>query len=417
MKKEIKIFDISYDGAGVGKLDGKVVFVPKTLPDEIVEVNIVDSKKKFLKASCEKVVAPSDRRENAICPYFDICGGCDFQHCGYDFEQEIKKQILKTEISKVEYFGDIDFVKSDKRFFYRNKIKLEVEGNKIGYFKPKSHNFFEIKTCPIADEKILKTFPLIEEFLLENQFENLKNIYIKNVDENIGICFLFSKNARKMQKNIKKLDIFNGFSIFFAYGDILESDKTDVKFVFGKQKLEKKSHGFCFEISPQAFLQVNDEIAEKLYDYVLGFCQDKNVVNAYSGQGLLTALISKKAKKVFGIEYQKSAHNCAEKLKEKSALINMYNICGKVEDNLVDVLSKEKIDLIVLDPARDGCKNDVLEAIISTNVNEIVYVSCNFATLVRDLKVLKKEYKISSVKIFDMFPCTANMETVVYLHK
>ena len=415
--REVEIFDVSYDGAGVGKLDDKVVFVPKTLPNEKVQVRVEDTKGKYLTATCEKVFVASEKREAAKCPYFEICGGCDFQHCGYDFEKQLKEKILKSELAKVGYFGELEFVKSDKRFFYRNKIKLEVEGDKIGYFKPKSHNFFEVKTCPISDEKILKTLPLIEEFLRENCFENLKNVYIKSVDENVAIFFLFSKNAKKMQKNVKKIDIFRKFWIFFAYGDILESDKTEVEFVFGQKKFFKKFRNFQFEISPQGFSQVNDTVAAKLYDFVVEFCQSKNVVNAYSGQGLLTAMIASKAKSVFGIELQKSAHACAEKLKKVLAIENMHNVCGKVEERLAGVLAKEKIDLIVLDPAREGCKKAALEEMISGKVGEIVYVSCNFATLVRDLKVLQSAYKLSSVRVFDMFPCTANMETVAILKR
>ena len=141
------------------------------------------------------------------------------------------------------------------------------------------------------------------------------------------------------------------------------------------------------------------------------------MINAYAGQGALSVMMAKIAKFVYGIEVQQSAHRQAEKLKDCIEEYKIENICGKVEDKISSILQRDFIDLIVLDPSRSGCERSVLKEILKNNIETIVYVSCNFSTLVRDLTELKKNYNIDCVKIFDMFSCTANLETVVVLSK
>ena len=417
MKNEVKIFDISYDGAGVGKLDGKIVFVPKTLSGEIVEIKLEKENSKFSVARVETLIQKSPDRQKALCPYFEICGGCDFQHCAYEKERELKTQMVSKELQKVGWTCKVEFEESDNRFFYRNKIKLEVFENRLGYFKRGTNEFFEIKTCPIATKEINDTIKKVESFLKGNQLKDLENVYFKQVDDNLAICFLFDKNAKIDTKNLKNIEILHDFLTFFAFGEVLESNSTKTIQAFGNEKLTKKMFGQNVEIDIAAFNQVNDFVAERLYDYVCQNTDGKNVINAYSGQGLLTALIAKTAKTAFGIEYQKSAHLSAEKLKNLLKQNNMHNICGKVENEIEGVLEKEKIDFVVLDPARAGCQKSVLEEIKRRKIPKILYISCNFSSLVRDLQILQQNYTIKSIRIFDMFPCTANVETVAILER
>ena len=405
MDERVEIFDISYDGTGVGKVGDKICFVPKTLPGEVVETKITGDSGKFCVGECKKVQTKSGARIEARCPHFDVCGGCDFQHCTYGQEQIFKRQILARELSKVGYAGEIDFVPCEQRFSYRNKVKFEVQDGKLGYFRPKTHDFFEVKTCPICDERILKALPLVEEFLRENNFMGLKNVCLKVFAGETAVCFLFDKNAKIKEKNLKKTAIFGRFLLFFAFGDILENDKTKVICISKTREISS------FDI--RAFSQVNDEIAGKLYAEIAQIVGGKRVVNAYSGQGLLTKQIAASAKFVYGIELQRMAHEKAEQVCADCK--NVKNICGRVEIELQKI--SDDIDLIVLDPARAGCQKAVLEEIVARKTPEIAYVSCNFATLVRDLKLLKGFYKIEKVKIFDMFPCTANMETFVFLKR
>lgn len=410
--QEFDVFDISYEGSGVAKDNNQIVFIPKTLPGEKVFAEIVKRNKNYSSAECKKIIKASPFRIDPKCPYFFECGGCSFQHCEYLQEKLFKIQILQKELSKVGFGGDVDFIPSENRFGYRNKVKFEVKNGMLGYFKPKSHNFFAVKKCPIVSPKLMCWTEKISQFIQENNFENCKSVYIKTLGNNIGICFLFSKKSKKHGKNVKNLNLFEKISVFFAYGNVLESDQTDIVCAQGKDKILQTVFGKNFECDIRAFNQVNDNVAEKLYQHIGNIVSDKNVVNAYSGQGLLTYIISSKAKFVYGIECQKSAHDSAKQFERT----NIENVCGRVEDMLAGVLSKRLCDVIVLDPARNGCEKDVLKAIIDNKIPEIVYVSCNFSTLVRDIGILNQNYVIKSVKIFDMFPCTANMETVVEMH-
>lgn len=420
-EKMVEIFDISYEGAGVGKIDGQIVFVPKTLSGETVSIEIVQDKKSYLLGKLKKVLVSSKNRIDPVCPYYSICGGCDFQHCNYETEKSLKKGILRKEMSKVGIDKEIDFQECSERTGYRNKIKLEYKNNKLGYFESKSHNLFEIDKCPLATVEINNVLPKIKEFLSVNKFENLHSVYIKEVGKNLAICFLFDKNmiknVKNLTKNTKNMDIFGSVSIYFGFGDVLESDRTELVCIKKGNPLSKEINGKMFEFDLPSFNQINDEIAQKLYDYVIENVEKKRIINAYSGQGLLTFLLAHKAKFVYGIEYQKSAHLIAEKIKENLEEYKIENICGKVEDDIQKILARDKIDAIVLDPAREGCQENVLAEINKSEINQIIYVSCNFATLVRDLKNLCNFYNIDSVKIFDMFPCTANMETVVILSR
>ncbi len=397
-KVKTQIFDVSYEGAGVGKTDGQIVFVPKSLPEEELEIEIQKKTNKFLIGKISKIIKPNKNRITAACPYFDVCGGCDFQHCTDECERQLKIHILKNELKKVGFNGDVEFESSDKRLGYRNKIKFEVKDGKIGYFKTKSHNFFEVEFCPIASKKINDSLPKIKEFLQANNFENLQNVYVKENEKSVGICFLFSKNAKKYAKNAKKIEILSNFDVFFAFGDILESDKTKLICVLGDKKFDMR-----------AFSQVNNFVAQKLYETLCNLAEGQVVVNAYSGQGVLSKMLAQKCKLVYGIEMQKSAHNKAELIKTA----NMTNICGKVEEKLKTI--NKKVDAIILDPARAGCQASVLQEIKNRKIEKVFYVSCNFATLIRDIKILQENYAIQSIKIFDMFPMTASLETLVIM--
>ena len=409
-----KIFDVSYEGAGVGQVDGKIVFVPKTLPGEEVEFSPVKQTNSFAVGKVEKISTISPHRTESVCPYFDECGGCDFLHCDYEYEKELKTKILADELKKVGFHGKIEYQPNDKRLCYRNKIKFEIRENKLGFFKAKSNEFLEIKKCFLASEKIENAANLVREFLQKFGMKHAKSVYIKEFDENVAICFLFDKNIKNWQKNAKNLRFFGNFSVFFAFGKILESDKTQIVCAHNPQNLCKSFMGVKAGSSISAFNQINDFVAEKLYNFVLEKAKGKRVVNAYSGQGLLSYLLSKECKFVYGIEYQKSAHESAENLIDAQ---NVKNICGKVEEELSQILLADKISLIILDPAREGCDKAVLGSIISGKIPEIFYISCNFSSLTRDIAFLSDFYEIESVKIFDMFPCTANMETACILRR
>lgn len=404
MKVKIKILDISYNGSGVGKEEsGKTIFVPKVDVGEEAEVEVLKNNKTFDEGKVLTLLNTSSNRVKPKCPYFEKCGGCDFQHLTYEREKEIKIKIIKREFEKIGVKENIEFVDSEKRYNYRNKITLKHQNGKLGFNEASSHKFVEISFCPLADEKINKAVFDVLKFLKNKHFSFLKSVSFLLSESDVLITFLFTQREKLVLNEVLK-----AYSVFFAVGEVLE--KARITKVFGKECFYKVC-GVSFPLFPTSFLQVNTLVSEKLYQFVQHNVCDTRVVNAYSGQGVLSVILAEKNEFVFGIEYQKSSHEIAEKIKTK----NMINFCGKVE-NVLPKLT-DKVDAIVLDPARAGCKKEVLEAISKSSIAKIVYISCNFATLMRDLSFLLKDFKIENTTIFDMFPQTANLETCVILTK
>lgn len=401
---KIKILDISYNGSGVGKEEsGKTIFVPKVDVGEEAEVEVLKTNKTFDEGKVLTLLNTSSNRVKPKCPYFEKCGGCDFQHLTYEREKEIKIKIIKREFEKIGVKENIEFVDSEKRFNYRNKITLKHQNGKLGFNEASSHNFVEISFCPLADERINNSIGDVLEFLKTKHFSFLKSVSFLLSESDVLITFLFTQREKLVLNEVLK-----AYSVFFAVGEVLE--KARITKVFGKECFYKVC-GVSFPLFPTSFLQVNTLVSEKLYQFVQHNVCDTRVVNAYSGQGVLSVILAEKNEFVFGIEYQKSSHEIAEKIKTK----NMINFCGKVENVLPKLTNK--VDAIVLDPARAGCKKEVLEAISKSSIAKIVYISCNFATLMRDLSLLLKDFKTEKISIFDMFPLTANLETCVILTK
>ena len=405
---QVEIIDISYDGCGVGRVDGKVVFVPRTDIGEIVDVQIVKENSKFSTGKVVKVLKKSKSRCESNCPYFDECGGCDFQFLDYDREIELKTKILENELKKVNFFEKIDVFPAKSRFNYRNKIKLTYVDDKLGYLKSQSKKVVDIDFCPLAESEINDAIMVIKKYLKKYKYQNLKSVTFRKSDESVLISFLFSQKEKFFYD-----EILGDFVVGVFVGDVLESNKTVLTSIFHQKECHKTILCKKIPVDFASFFQVNDEVASCLYQTIIKNVAGKKVVNAYSGQGALSLLLAEKATKVVGIEVQKSSHLIAEKLKTS----NMKNINGLVEKELSKLLKNENYDIIVLDPARAGCEKSGIDAIKNAQIKEIFYISCNFSTLIRDLKLLCEKYKIKSVQVFDMFPSTANLEVLVSLEK
>lgn len=402
----MKIIDISYDGNGVAKENRKVIFVPHTDIGEDVRVEILKQTSKFDIGSVSCVVKASPYRVTPPCPYFNRCAGCDFQHLTYERELELKCKILKDELKKVGFDGDIALSPCAECYHYRNKIKLSYRGGELGYISSLTHDFVAVDECMLAEKDILAALADVRKYLKNHSYKHLKNVTLKSFSGGVLLVFLFSERETfNIDEPLTK------YPVIIAVGEVLESGKTKIVKEYNATKMKYEILGETFDIDAKSFLQVNKSVAEKLYSHVIENVAGDVAINAYSGQGVLSKLLAKKAKKVIGIEVGKSAHMIAEKIKTA----NMTNINAKVEDVIEKFAASA--DAIVLDPAREGCKREVIGAIVKNSIKKVVYISCNFSTLVRDLKELTKFYKIASATLFDMFPRTANMETCLILEK
>ena len=398
MKLSIK--DIGFDGEGVGKVDDKVCFVRFALVGEKVEVEPYQVHLKYIKAKLINIIQPSDKRIQPPCPYFSQCGGCDFQHLGYQDELSIKKEILLRQLKKLGLDISIKVNASPKEFYYRNKVKMFSTEDELAFHSAFDNSLVKIKKCLIASQQINKTIELLSQFLQKhNLLSKTEFVEIKEIDKTI-VVNLFVKQALNADFNdfIKDFD----FKIY-----IFQTENKKTKFIVGLDS--------SYQYSPNSFQQVNDDVAALLYQKVCSFAQNKTIANCYSGAGILSKmLLESGAKKVFGLELGQSEHNDAQRLKRQYNLSSMQNIQGDCAQTLSEI--KDRINLIIVDPPRAGCSKKVVDNINNSSADELIYVSCNHASFARDIGRLNN-FKLDQIELYDMFPKTANFEIFAHLHR
>lgn len=436
----LKITDLNSEGAGVGRFEGQVVFVPYSLPDETVEVLIIKLSKTYAVGKLLNVIAPSEFRQEPQCPYFYKCGGCDFQHLVYNEQLNLKCNSTIKNIRKLSG-TDIqikNIIGSDKLWNYRNKAQFPIskgkDGNIImGFFSPRSHRVVSIDYCMLQEEKCNSIISLTKELSekynvsIYNEISHegiLRHVIARS--SNDGLMVILVTNSKK-----KLPDAFvNG--LIFCNKDITtviqnyNCEKGNI--ILGKECSVLYGDGFIydclcdikFRLGPLAFLQVNHVQAEKLYNIAVesaDLCGNEIVFDAYCGIGIMSLMLAKKSKKVIGVEIVPEAIKTAKETAELNKINNAEFIVGACEDVLPKLLkSGQKPDVLVADPPRAGCEESLLKAIAESDIKKIVYVSCNPATLARDIKILKElGYASSDVTFVDMFCHTKHIESICTL--
>ena len=414
----------------------------------------------------EEVLTPAEERVRAKCPVFMKCGGCCLQHLDYNAQLLHKSTIVKDALRKIGglHINVPPAVKSDSPYGYRNKLQIPVgvdkDGNTvIGFYAEHSHRIVPITACAIHPEWAEKLIAIVKRYMTEcavkGYDEETKKGAVRHiVAREIGGKYIITLVTAK--KNLPSLPylaelLSESFKTFSLYININAEDTNvifgnEFQLVHGMGFFQTEEQGIVYEAGPMTFLQVNENVRTKLYKDVLKRVVtdgDEVVVDAYSGGGLLTAMIAKKAKRVYGIELEEEASRCADSLKQMNNLTNMTNICGYVEEKLSAVLEKEKGEKVrlVLDPPRAGIARNVVKALLASGIPQLVLVSCNPATLARDLGILsgrliEKEgelvknpayegldvgetlagyYAVEEIQPYDMFPQTKHVETLVCL--
>lgn len=456
----VYIESVGINGEGIARVDEKTVFIPYALTGEKVVVKIVKVCKDYAYGKLLEVLTPSKFRRRAVCPIYGKCGGCQIQHLVYSSQLKLKENIVRNAFKKIAGL-DVHVspcVKSTAEFGYRNKLQLPVQdsmqGTAIGFYAENSHRVVKTDDCPINNHwtaDVIKSFGIyIKEFSIKGYDERLntgelREITVKTINGNlIIVAVVLDKNLRGADKlvSILKENVKTEFSLYFNVND----KRTNV--IYGNEFILKYGKGFYFgetfgvkyKIGVQSFMQVNDDVCKKLYGKVRDFaCVDEEttVIDAYSGAGIMTALVSKNAKKGIGIEIVPEAVRCADELVKLNGLDGkISNYCGKCEDLLPEIIEKEMKDgsktVLILDPPRKGCDYAVIKSAVDSKVEKIIYVSCMPSTLARDVGLITGalvykdgllvknaeragEYEISEIRPFDMFPQTRHVETLCVL--
>ncbi|MDP9350929.1 MAG: class I SAM-dependent RNA methyltransferase [Chloroflexota bacterium] len=379
---ELHLTGIAHGGKSVARQDGRVVFVPFGIPGETVQAEIYRRRKRFAEAEIRRVIEASLDRVTPRCPYFGECGGCQLQHVAYDRQLELKRQVVADLLQRIGGFRDVAVhptVPSPHQYGYRNSARfLGGRRGDLGYTDWRSNTFMRVDTCPIMSEPI-------SEALRELQGH--------------------SRMGEALRVRYSELD--DAVAVWPA---------IEAPISTGQQGLRHGLLGEAFYVSSTAFFQVNTLQAENLIRLALEGLrplEGKTVLDAYYGGGAFTRFLAVEAAQTIGIEESTSAIADA---RTNLAGLRVSLIEGRTEDELPRLL--ERIDLVLLDPPRTGCELPALEALLTLMPEKIVYVSCDPATLARDLKVLCSAgaYTVSGVQPVDMFPQTYHIEAVATLH-
>lgn len=377
-------------GRGITYFNNKIVFVNNSLPTEDVTLDIIIDKKRYSVANVKSYIKKSDKRIKAKCPYFSVCGGCQLQHLNY--EDQLKYKVNKLiELFKPLNISNINIVKSPD-FFYRDKLTLQVK-QEIGLFEISSNNIVPIDKCIICNELINEKI----KYLKQLDTSKIKKIVIKSFSNETMLIIIGNEDI--------VLD-----SILEHFDHIYLNDK-----LIKGGKIIAHIKDLKYYVSPHAFFQVNPYITYEIYELIRKICiknKFNNVLDLYCGCGSISLFIAREVSHVLGVEINESSIKDALLNKKLNNIKNADFVCS--DTNYIEI--KEDYDAIIVDPPRNGLSKIIINKIIKSKVKNIVYVSCDPITLLRDLKILTESYDIKFIQAFDMFPNTYHVETVTLLN-
>lgn len=414
-----KIVDNGANGYGVAKQDGIVCFVPFSISGEEVLIHTKKFGKNFCECELDEVVSTSPHRVVPQCPYFGKCGGCVLQHMDQNSQLEYKtnqvKLILQRTLKK-DLSTNLCVAKNS--YHYRNKLNFAIVKNKL-CFADTDGNFFPVDNCPLFVCDISQIIEIVNKYLSTTK-NNFRAFHLRLLDGCYQFVFVSDSydfpNSKQLinaflQKNIK-------FSLNLCKNTQKNSSNItdDLICLFGEENHHYDIVGLQSLVSPAAFLQVNKDIQNKIYEDITNLIpKDAKVINAYGGTGILAAIIARQANVVYSVELNREASQNCRDLARQNHISNLISICGDCKNEIPKILQSNKITHIIFDPPRNGINKAILELVSSLEIENIIYLSCNPSTLARDLGVLCQKYEIMLIQPYDMFPQTHHVETLVTL--
>ena len=396
MKKiiqEVKCNKLDHFGRGIVKVNNKIMFVHNLLPKESADVVVIRENNKYIEAEVSEFASKSLARQNPICPYYENCGGCQLMHMSESLQKEFKESKIRDLLGKfAHYNGSIEPLLTGPLYAYRNKITLHVKGKKIGLYQQLSNDIVEIDNCKLLNPTLNRIIPALKEYF-ETHESNITQVILRKTDQGILLGTDYPNEL---------------MNVSFP-------EKVQVCGLNDKSKHTITIGNFSFQVSIASFFQVNEKMVATLYQQVIDICkkeEPKKVLDLYCGTGTIGIMMSPYVKEVEGIELCKEAVMDAKENAKLNHISNISFIEGKVEDNIEGLTN---IDLIVVDPPRAGIMRKGIDDLLKINAKTIVYVSCDPATLSRDVSLLSSKYKIVKVIPVDMFPNTYHVECVCLL--
>ncbi|MHB1127844.1 MAG: 23S rRNA (uracil(1939)-C(5))-methyltransferase RlmD [Bacillota bacterium] len=443
----LEITGLTHMGEGVGRDGGKVIFVPGALPGELIQCRLEHNKKSFGRARLESIVKVASGRIVSDCPDYGFCGGCQLLHADYQEQLRLKTGIVQDALKRLGDMKDPPvrpMLGVQKPFNYRNKVVLHVgkiEGKlALGFYGPGTHSLIAMKDCQLMPRVFHSVASRLVELLNvpsaipveEGQAEQgkLERLILRLSDATEEmIAVLVTKDARfdageRLAKALMEdFPALVSVALSVNSGSDGEDLEGKTRVLAGKSSFMERIGPFKFRVSPTSFLQVNPEQTQVLYNQVMEYAAvDHNhiVFDVYCGVGTISLFLAAKANRVYGIESSRAAVRDARHNTRLNGIDNAAFFQGEAEKVLTRLYSRGiSPQVVVLDPPRTGCKEEVLQELVNMMPKRIVYVSCNPATLARDLKFLKEKgnYTTTEVQPVDMFPHTSHVECVVLIER
>ena len=458
--ENVEVVDAGAKGKAVAKApDGRVIFINNAVPGDVVTVQTFKKKKAFYEASVTSISKYSEKRVEPVCPHFGVCGGCKWQNLGYEHQLYYKqKEVAQNlqRIGKVELPEIQPILGSENQYFYRNKMEFSFSDNKwLTLEQIKSDQIIENRNAlgfhiPGMWDKILD----LEICYLQANPSNAIRDFVKAKAEELNLSFFNTRNQEgflrtlmirttstgevmvllqffhedEENRNLLLKAVAEEFPQITSLLYVINSKGNDtlydqeIELFYGRDHIFEEMEGLKFKINAKSFYQTNSEQAYQLYKITLDFAGlsgDELVYDLYTGTGTIAQFVSKKAKKVIGVE---AVPDAIEAAKANAQLNKIENVEFYVGD-MKKVFNEEFIsvhgrpDVVITDPPRDGMHADVVAQLLNLEAQKIVYVSCNSATQARDLALLDAKYKVTKVQPVDMFPQTHHVENVVLLEK
>ncbi|MFW6287394.1 MAG: 23S rRNA (uracil(1939)-C(5))-methyltransferase RlmD [bacterium] len=442
---ELELIDIANGGDCVGRYQGLAVFVAAGIPGEKVSVRVTERKKSYARAELLEINEEVETRVDPECAVYGACGGCQLMHIDYEEQLKYKQKMVKDLLERIAKLDRIEVepvIGSEFPFSYRNKaqfpLSLDKEGKIVtGFYQQGTHKVVVHHNCgiqhPLINRTVNTTLDILNDYNLTVYDETLHSGVLRHLIIRVGICtnqvlltivtsdkqlpFADEISKRVMEEMTEVVGVIQNINpeqtnVIMGNEDrILSGNDYYIDYI-GKTK---------YAISSHSFFQVNTLQTKKLYDQIVKFLSlegNETVVDAYCGIGSISLYIAGNTGRVIGIEEVSDAIEDAEHNAEINNIDNCSFIIGKVEKELPELIKEGiKPDLLVFDPPRKGLDKQVIEITISVKPKRIVYVSCNPATLARDLKLFKEHYQVKKVQPVDMFPQTYHVESVVLLER
>lgn len=464
----VEIVDMTSEGEGIGKLDGYPFFIKDTVIGDIAQIRVTKVKKNYAYGRLEKVLTPSPFRVNSPCPFHKQCGGCQIQAMSYERQLQFKESKVRNNLIRIGGFSPealnqvMDpIVGMEEPFHYRNKAQYPVgvdqEGNPVtGFYAGRTHHIISNTDCMLGAAENQEILEVVLAYMRENHVSAyneatgkglIRHILIRKGFQSgeLMVCLVLNWKGKPGAKEYlpqqkKLIEALSELKNITSVSISINTENTnvimgkEVHTLWGKDTIEDTIYirdaekdfaplrrGVTFAISPLSFYQVNPVQTEKLYSLALsyaGLTGKEKVWDLYCGIGTISLFLARDAKQVYGVEIVPQAIEDARRNAQRNGIENVAFFVGKAEEVLPEKYEKEGIaaDVIVVDPPRKGCDQACLETMLKMAPERIVYVSCDSATLARDLRVLcDGGYEVRRVRAVDMFPQTVHVECACQL--